>query len=528
MKRLLLSVIFALFSIASIAQSLQTVKTYHNPYTRSQVEEVYTIIANTGVKHGAYKRYSSSGFLVEEANFNRNTLHGPYKTYGVGFTPQEMQKLQVSANYLNGELHGEWVKYHVANNKYQIYLQQTYKNGEVIKEIQYDNDGNKIHDLTLNGVNTYWHENGQMFRQLNKKDNIVYGPYREWYKNGQLYCSVEMINDLMNGKKLIYYPTGELQSEEEFSNGQYIGTTVGYYPSKAVKIKVIYDAPNTELSTTCYNENGEVITEGKRIALGIFLQTEYDTVGFHKSIEYELPAENYFRKEFKYYNRKTTFNPDGSKDRTIIRNKENKFREEVYYPSGKIKIVFDYDNTTQAYSESGILQYKIWTEQKVSINDKNCYSVEEYDESGDVTKKGYIDSKDNSYIQYISYENRVKTEELQSTGERYEYYPTGKTKTRYYIQPNIRVGYDEQQTVNYIFDETNRGYIEYYPNRIIKEKGYSNEKNEPIGVWYYYNEKGKLQSVKENETERKPNSTDKSTHETVLADLHKTKLKLIQ
>lgn len=528
MKRLLLSAALALLCVASIAQSLQTIKTYHDPYTRSQPEEVYTVIANTAMKHGAYKRYSSSGFLIEEANFNRNTLNGPYKMYGVGFTAQEMQKLQLSANYLNGELHGEWVKYHVANNKYQIYLQQTYKNGEVIKEIQYDNNGNKIRDLTLNGVNTYWHDNGKMFRQLNKKDNIIYGPCREWYSNGQLCFTVEMVNDFMNGKKLTYYPTGELQSEEEFSNGQYIGTAIGYYPSKSMKIKIIYDAPNNELSTTCYHENGKVTAEGKRIADGIYLHTEYDTVDFHKSIEYELPAENYFKKEYKYFNRKTTYNADGTKSSALIRNDKNNIREETYYPSGEIKIVYDYDNTTQSYTESGVLQWKVWKDKALTINGKKCYPYEDYDASGNITKKGYIDSENSSDVQYVSYENGVKTSELKSTGEIYEYYPTGKVKEHYRPTSNTITKFDEQGGVSLILDTKQRGSISYYPNKIIKEKGYINENYEPTGVWYYYNDKGKLLAVKENGVERKPNSTDKNSHEAFLSDLHKTNLKINQ
>lgn len=518
MKRLLLSAALALLCVASIAQSLQTIRTYYD-YGRTKVNEVYTVISGTPTKQGAYKQYNQDGTLMEVANYSNNKLNGAYTLY------YPDGSINISAIHKNGVLHGNYAQYSNPSMGHKLVSKRIYDNDNITYDEAYYDSGTKRKVEHLNGLWEEWNENGIKVLSATLENGKIQGARKKWYDDGKMKSIVFFDNDVAHGKYISFYPNGVKEVDGVYDHGAMTGIYTEWHDNNSIKRKNILSAPNVLQNVETYARNGIKHTDITHIKDDIYATTIYDTISGKKQITYEQKAKD-VGKEEGY--RITQYNPDETINTVTHKNVKGQVREERYYPSGQIKLVLDYDDTTLSYSESGVLQWKIWRDNDLTINGKKCYPYEDYDASGNITKKGYIDSENSSDVQYVSYENGVKTSELKSTGEIYEYYPTGKVKEHYRPTSNTITKFDEQGGVSLILDTKQRGSISYYPNKIIKEKGYINENYEPTGVWYYYNDKGKLLSVKENGVERKPNSTDKNSHEAFLSDLHKTNLKINQ
>lgn len=256
--RIQLTTLLLFFSIVSYGQALQTIKTYHDPFTKRRLHEVYTVKQNTGIKHGNYKSYFEDGFLECVANFKNNVLHGACEVHERFFLRI------ITGGYNNGEKNGEWCYYarnRITGKKEHIEKKEFYKDGEVIWETEYyePNESNKqqvkshkepVNDGKYKWCRKSWYPNGALLEEFcfgyddNKsieyyedggfkhrvEDGIVYtysndgktllnkkmkGGEEEIYENGLLKYSKRAIT--LNGKEseyeLIEYKNGDIISK---------------------------------------------------------------------------------------------------------------------------------------------------------------------------------------------------------------------------------------------------------------------------------------------------------------------------
>lgn len=146
------------------AQKIVTKKTFWD-WDRSRLNEIFTVIAGTGTRHGYYKKYDTNGMLLISANYSYGALNGLYIEY-FG-TPQNY--ISKSTNYMNGEKNGVEKIYNIGNAGHYLIKKCIYKKDEMTEKTSYYTDakykGRKKSHVKLTGdrqFNTNWYPNGQI------------------------------------------------------------------------------------------------------------------------------------------------------------------------------------------------------------------------------------------------------------------------------------------------------------------------------------------------------------------------------
>lgn len=172
-----LTVLLLFISIVSYGQALQTIKTYHDPFTKRRVHEVYTVKQNTGIKHGSYKSYFEDGFLECVANFKDNVLHGVCEVH-------ERYILQITVGtYNNGKKNGEWCYYarnRITGKREYIEKKEVYKDDvQIANTTYYSSSKKKFHAEQVGDMKYYkkWYEDGTLESEATYK--VTVGNYGE-------------------------------------------------------------------------------------------------------------------------------------------------------------------------------------------------------------------------------------------------------------------------------------------------------------------------------------------------------------
>lgn len=97
----LLFIIALLFRVSTLSNAQTLKRTYHDFRNTQNAEEYY--VNGKGEKHGKYKSYSNNGIVAEEANFKNGYLDGQYIKYG---TSSGRQTLISKETYKDDLLHG--------------------------------------------------------------------------------------------------------------------------------------------------------------------------------------------------------------------------------------------------------------------------------------------------------------------------------------------------------------------------------------------------------------------------------------
>ena len=166
MKKLTLLFLF----ISNFIFSQTLVKTYYDPYSKTKLKEVYQVKANTPTINGYYKLYDENGNLLEHRNYTNNKLNGKSTTYlganeaSVTYGGVEsLGKISDIANYKNGQLNGERLRYNFSKNgKRYLEFRQTYKNDILISNTIYFPNGQEKKIFKI-GKSFEYYENGNKF-----------------------------------------------------------------------------------------------------------------------------------------------------------------------------------------------------------------------------------------------------------------------------------------------------------------------------------------------------------------------------
>ena len=121
--------------------------------------EEYQYIADS-VKHGIYRRYTSSGRMVETANYKNGVLEGERILYN-----EESGVKEISEVYSNGELNGRYITFH--------------PNGEVDMLGVYK-------DNNLSGMVSFFDSTGELIENVQFLNNFELVPFKEYHDNGNL------------------------------------------------------------------------------------------------------------------------------------------------------------------------------------------------------------------------------------------------------------------------------------------------------------------------------------------------------
>lgn len=151
-----LLLLFALLSVILFSSCEdQTIVT---KYDSGEKYEEYQYTGDS-LKHGAYKRYSQGGVLMEESNYMEGKLEGDRRIYTA------KGELEVTETYVTGVLDGIFKTYHA--------------NGNTKLEGLYT-------DNVLAGTVKGYYPTGELMEEVTFADNIEQGPFTEYHENGKL------------------------------------------------------------------------------------------------------------------------------------------------------------------------------------------------------------------------------------------------------------------------------------------------------------------------------------------------------
>lgn len=481
--------------------------------------------------------------------FAQDTLKWEYKVfyYPNGF--------KLSEGYmLNGKPDKYWITYYVngqkksEGNRKNFLLDSTWifysPNGDTLEKIEYlagKKNGYHIKyflttDSTRNvpsskelfvdnvkqGFGLYYHPNGSIYQKIPYKNNLKEGQgfeydingkltallefrndylisrtpvnrydtkgrktglWVEFYDNGKIKKEINYINDLPTGLAKEYSPGGKLIKLEKYQQGikqvelnekqidtlqtKQISIKYEFYPDKklkavksfkdsiAVGLHIYYNSDGTIQKAIQYNDLGEKIAEGL--------------------------VDSALRKQGQwiFYENDSIVVASGS----FVNNKKNGLWQ-FFYKNGKLRQVGNYelDKPTGKwfwyYPDEKLLRVEFYEDSLL-----NGYVFEFSHEGDTILKAKYsFGLLHGDYFAKINYETYIG---------KYSYdNKTGEWKIFYANQNTIKA------KMNYLNNELNGKYFEYYENKNLKVKGeYLNGRK--VGKWIFYSSDGNVDYVAE-------------------------------
>ena len=256
-----IALLFVLTSMATVqGQTTELIKKYHDPYTHSQLSEVYSVISGTYTKHGAYKSYDAKGHLTQEGSYLNGKETGTWKKYYGAATaslhndPENwLDKLWETCDYKDGKRHGYRAKYSYPNGVKQFSHEWTYENGEIIKEVLYYDNGQKKASYQLNGECKDWDEEGNIVAEHVYESGEPIKSI-EYYANGQMKTLLQL-----NGECGEWYEDGSKKKEYKFVNGNVVGEYKEWYENGQLMFDNVYDEDSNLVSEKHFDQEGNII-----------------------------------------------------------------------------------------------------------------------------------------------------------------------------------------------------------------------------------------------------------------------------
>ena len=182
--------------------------------------------------------WHENGQQKQEANFKDGIKDGRI-TYWY-----ENSQIKADGNYNNGELIGNYKTWH--ENGHIHSDQNMLHGGEQLSELVtfISSDGEQTGS---DGKSTSWHENGQKSSELNHKDGDRIGKQTHWFKSGKkitesFYTYEDYYHtSKLNGMKTWWYQNGQTKSEENFKHGMKNGKSTWWYESGQIKSENFYE-----------------------------------------------------------------------------------------------------------------------------------------------------------------------------------------------------------------------------------------------------------------------------------------------
>lgn len=258
-KSILVLLIIATTVAVSFSQTTETIKKYHDPYSQTQLSEVYSVIVGTPTKHGSYKSYDAKGHLTQTGSYSNGKQTGEWTTYyGTALASLHndgknyLGKVKEIVQYKNGLRDGQRVAYSYPDGVKTIEYDRIYSEGEIIKETVYWEDGTKKSIAQLGGLNTVWNERGiKILEFYLNKSNEEEGVYKQWYDDGSKFTESNYKNGDLIGEAWQWFSNGEVQIQRTYNESSIIVKNYEYYPSGQLKTK--FECTNLNCSEITYD-----------------------------------------------------------------------------------------------------------------------------------------------------------------------------------------------------------------------------------------------------------------------------------
>jgi len=227
---------------------------------------------------GKYTRYYKNG-KKEAEGFNNDSS----KYEGIQTVFYENGNIKSSANFKNGELHGE--------------LTQNFENGKIQGKAQY------VEGL-LNGEKQLYFENGKQSEVTIFKDNLPQSTI-VFYENGSVKAKATFVNEKISGTMFQYYEDGSGCIETEMLDGNPKYEHVTYIDNNGNRTKYDKNLENIIADDPAANDLKSTISNGKNYYYyqmnGIFIAVDINAVNeIDKFWEASLVIGNNSNKPFTF------------------------------------------------------------------------------------------------------------------------------------------------------------------------------------------------------------------------------------
>lgn len=149
----------------------------------------------SGDLNGEYKVYNEYGALIQKKYFVDDQLDGEFNSYfriGENFP-------EIKAKYSKGKAEGKAYEY--------------FENGDVYLEMNFK-------DNFKNGSEKSFYRNGNVYSQMNYKNGDLQGKYIQYFLDGTINQEGEYLNGMFQGEWRIYHENGNLKSITNYDEGQ--------------------------------------------------------------------------------------------------------------------------------------------------------------------------------------------------------------------------------------------------------------------------------------------------------------------
>lgn len=154
-----------------------------------------------GQKSGISLIFDRSGYLKQEAYYEKDLLHGTLKSWKPG------GRMLLEEHYLAGKLDG---KRQVFYERGQLQEESFYKNGE------------------RHGKSSWYDETGKLMTTYNYEYGQFEGVQQTYYTDGTVKSQRSYQKNKLNGPARDFYPNGKLKAEAVYANDSLVSTWKKY------------------------------------------------------------------------------------------------------------------------------------------------------------------------------------------------------------------------------------------------------------------------------------------------------------
>lgn len=319
-------------SFADNPQKTKVVKTYYQKMTKKGdlkddgLKEEYEVLKDyESVKNGFYRKYSENKALEEEGTYSNNKKNGLWLFY-------YNNKLQKEVNYKDDIETGELKEYDL--------------DGRLVSTSLLNDYGHLDGDFKIYNTDNLCITSGKF------RNNMLDGVVSYYYDNGNIRCRINFKDDIAIDTARSFYPNGSKMAFKTFVNG-YTQTVEGFYEDgKRLYRAILLDTVDFKYKKEYFYENGNI----KAISV------ENDSILFeiqnYSSSGIKLDNGNYINGDgtLKSYNNDTlvseiSFNNYMKDGLAIYYYSNGNKKESVFYKNDKI--TSDWYN----YNADGSLDY---------------------------------------------------------------------------------------------------------------------------------------------------------------------------
>ncbi len=318
----------------------------------------YTL--KNGEFNGVYMAYDSLGRIIESINYINGSKEGGSKIY-VNY--EDNKRLEISGNYKNNEMHGEWIGSIVSSNYTQEVLHlnflngkregingeirdnkiyyQSYKNDELEgksteylildNQLKLDTINQKVVKISelyykenkLNGDAKYYDEKGLLIFEGTYLDSLKTGIWKKYDYENKLVEDLNYKNDLLDGKYKLRKIDGNILVQGNYYLDEKIGVWKIYNKSK------ICNWNNIESYETGSYINGKKEGKWQRFSkdeeiLESYIYTDGLLYGEHQTYDNGVVIEVKFFKNNELFKHKFIYNLNNYKSFTFSK-KDNEY-----------------------------------------------------------------------------------------------------------------------------------------------------------------------------------------------------------